>query len=611
MDGFTELLIRMIRDRQLFLPIVALGLIVLCWSLVRPSMFTDDNKMRLPFKPVPRALFAFISLSVYLMLFALFYAFPSYAADVAQQLYLGSLFRVPPESLGTNLSGDATTLAVQQLSAIRTRAPYFAVVAQGLLLQLRFVREIENSVAVWLHSRRHLSHDIADFARFLSERPFHPDESERQKNRAYVRRFGLNVTDLTLDTVGLVAFERWEKVATLVRALKEWVAQDPTILIPDEHKQIDALEKAHDRKTELAINIIKLISDRGGDVPALLSELKKGAGDADAAPRSRLEELIAASSNEMADHTVALTGEQLKRRLEQIQQLFDHEYHELLTQTATLAARSVLLAKPHAADQRFERLKEAGFDFLGHLPRVSFDRLLATFFVVAVPGFFVMFVTNRGASVEALARFTCIMAIAALIGVAVGSRKSNATAEEAPWSRYLVAGLISAIIFVCVNMATYTLKRALHVQLPPAAASPNIWITSTWSILPLLVTVSIAVLARLDSWQAPARLRPWKDIWERFVDGVMVSAAVLVAYYIALTVHTEAGWKLPPDVANKMGTLKYLPFPILWPLQAFGFLIGAFVVRNARKIAHRTMLKPESRSSVTSVMPAGAAPAAV
>ena len=68
---------------------------------------------------------------------------------------------------------------------------------------------------------------------------------------------------------------------------------------------------------------------------------------------------------------------------------------------------------------------------------------------------------------------------------------------------------------------------------------------------------------------------------------------VLLAYFCAMTVHTEAHWKLSPAIQEKMAGQNFFPFPILWQLQAFGLLIGAFVVRDARRVAHRSLLRRE------------------
>ena len=598
MDDFISLIFKMLSDRSLFLPTLTIALIVISWSLMRPSMLKDDSGKRLAFRPVPRFLFAFICVSFYLLLFASFYAFPSYAGELAQQLSLGGLFKPPQASLGLNLAGQADAATAISLAELKARAPYFAVVAQALLFQLRFVREIESSIAIWLHSRRHLQFDIADFSNSLSEKSFVPTTEERNKNRAYVRKFGLEVTDLSLDAVGLVAFERWEKVATLVRTLKEWVAQDPNVLTLDEHKQIEQLEEAHDRKTDLAINIIKLVSDQGENAIAILGP-EGGRAAAHRVPADmKLEDVVARAPKDVTDRSLSLSGRQLKVRLAQIQQFFDLEYADLLRDASALAARAIMLSKPALAEQRFQRLKASGFNFLGDLPRVSLDRMLAIFFAVAVPGFFIMFLANRGqAPAEALARFTTVMAIAALIGVSVGSRKSYAASEDLPWARYLLAGMLSSALFICVNWATFVLKQALHIQLLPTSAKPNLWQLATWSALPFLVTVTIAALGRRDGWSVPPRLHRWRSSWERALDGLALSVAVFSGFCFALMIHAEAGWPPPKGAEIKLDGLRNFLESFPWTLVTFGFLIGAFVVRDARKISHRTIFvkaKPAS-----------------
>ena len=589
------------RDRELFIAVAGIGVLVLVWATVRPSMIKDENGRRLPFKPIPRILFAFICFSVYLMLFAMFYAFPTYASQFAQQTMLGGLFKLPPDTLAPQLSANAAAATLSELSALRSRAPYFAVLLQGLMLQLRFFSDIESALAIWLHNLRHLRTDMHELAGYLASKPFDPSNDERRLNRVYVRKFGLDVADDTLDNVGLIAFEKWEKASTLLRMLKQWMPKSVALFSDDERKHLQALVEAHDRKTELAITIIKLISDQGGHAFRIMNDMPALPTSSDRAAPSRrqllaeIEGMVASAAPEISQKTLSLTGPQLRKRLLQIQHFFDLEYTDLLDQVSVLTARCVVLSHYKVADTRLERLRDSGFAFLGVMPRVSVDVMLGFFFLVAVPGFLVMFLANRGqTTAEVLARFSTLMAIAALIGVSVGSRKRYARAEDLPWARYLSAGLLSAVIYVCVNLATEILKKALHAD-PVANGDTLPWpLLVTWSVLPFAVTVSIAVLARRTGWPCPAFLSRAAPYWERLLDGLSVSAVVLLAYFCAMTVHTEAHWKLSPAIQEKMAGQNFFPFPILWQLQAFGLLIGAFVVRDARRVAHRSLLRREN-----------------
>src|SRR5262249_49372919 len=115
--------------------------------------------------------------------------------------------------------------------------------------------------------------------------------------------------------------------------------------------------------------------------------------------------------------------------------------------------------------------------------------------------------------------------------------------------------------------------------------------TVTWGLLPLMLTVAIAFLARLRVWSGLPQLGEFSPIAERIIDGVCVSAVVLIGYYGAVVLHPLLGLELSARLQERMAASHILPIPIFLPLQALAFLIGFFFVRDARRVAHATIVE--------------------
>jgi hypothetical protein len=129
----------------------------------------------------------------------------------------------------------------------------------------------------------------------------------------------------------------------------------------------------------------------------------------------------------------------------------------VLRQAAELTALSIVYAGD-LAPERLGELKKLGFQGLGRIEPVSFDRILWLFFVISIGGFAIFYLlryqqlkdvpgANRTGLLLGLGMFSVTMAIAALIGSAFGSNKRYVHAQRTPWGAYFTAGLISAALF--------------------------------------------------------------------------------------------------------------------------------------------------------------------
>jgi hypothetical protein len=556
---------------------VSFLVLVIAWSLLRPNMLRDYDNRRLPYNPTARIAFSsawaltFIALTVTLHIFV---------------------------SATEAISNVMPSFVQSLLTSFKGQPPLLAAVTLGGLLQFSFFRDIERSALVWLHSRRHVHDDMRALTQHLESCSYEPSDEEKTKNRESLRKYGIYVTDETVSSVGLVTFNRWRKVATLLRLVRGWNTGEDRVLSQEDMRHLAELATAHERKTELAMTIVKMLDEQGGEASRALSAMLKLLSDTPhvdrasvAAAEARAKMIVSFASDDLAQRP-------LRSHLVQIERYFEVEYQLLLQQLAELSAKSVVLAGDRAAT-RLAQLKAAGFDGLGRIQRISLDRILWLFLVVTFGGFLMLYLgyskTMTPLMAEGLARFAFVMSIASLIGAAIGSHRRHSQAQETPWGAYFVGGIGAGAIFVGITMLANLIRFSLGVQVPEQQVMTLDRILP-WSLLPCLVTVAIARLTRIESWPELDRLGAYQSIGERVADGIGVSLALFVAYATAVALHAPLGIKLPPSIEELMRTA-ISPIPIPWTLIALGFLIGFFVVRDVRKAAHGTIILGPVRAS--------------
>lgn len=581
--------------------------ILLVWATLRPSMVRDYDNRRLPNNPTARLLFAFICLVIYVGLVAFLHKF----GDVARRF-------------SEALPGPVRSF----IEANKEAAPLLAAMMLGTLLQLGFFRDLERSLLVWLHSARHLHGDTLQLANHLERCKFLPSDDERERNRGDARRFGIYLVDSGVEGVNLVTFHSWRKVASLLRLLRQWNGGEHRLLSPRDMDLIESIETAHERKTQLAMTIVKMIDkvERGGKTASALTDLLgmlTGTGHGDRAGvdaiETKLKQVLdgggamgsaaasqagALSADLDAGRPLRLSSRQFEDHLQEIESYFKVEYDILLGQVAGLTAKSVVLSGDDAPE-RLEVLKGLGFQGLGRIEPINFDRILWMFLLVAGGGFLIMFLGNIGnpvpPSYDRLARFSIVMAIAALIGAMVGSHQRHARALWTPWTTYFAAGLAAALANVAISemwelARSYMIENAIvtqQAQAQPAGAQPSMHVrTLIWSFLPALLTVAVCRLGRLETWPGLDRLpRGWgRSLVERTIDGFAVSGAVLIGYYFAIGSYGMFGWTLPPAITQLTEKWHILPIPVMMPLQIMGFFIGFFTLRDVRRAAQSSMI---------------------
>jgi hypothetical protein len=558
--------------------LVAFTLAIALFALIRPTMVRDYDNQPLPNNATARVIFVVLYVLIYVALAVGLYLS---GQTVAQFL--------PPLPYVKSVADQMTT-----------GAPVVALVTLGTLWQVPFTKELERAFLVTLHSTRHLHNDILLLTQRLVGGVFDPPPAERSLNLDMLKKHGVFVRDDDPGPVDIMTINNWRKVSSLLRLLRVWNQDRVSVLSDEDRRLLDRIQTAHDRKTLLAMTIIRMTrqAPEGTETTKMLTELMQRLSSSAQLHRGDLGEVeeraksILGESSRTALQPVRLTPEEFRICLNEIVGYFEIEYDILLQQLAQLVAKATVLAGDKAPE-RLEQLKVIGFVGLGRIERINLDVVLWLFLVATFGGFLVVYIPNMGhaSNPQALARFAFSMSIAGLIGALVGSVRRHARALYAPWTVYFLAGLLAAALYVGFTLVHNLINEILQIQRAPGQRPFSLPETITWGLLPLMLTVAIAFLARVRVWSGLPQLGEFGPIAERIIDGACVSAVVLIGYYGAIVLHPVLGLELSERLQERMAAPHILPIPIFPPLQALAFLIGFFFVRDARRVAHATIVE--------------------
>lgn len=603
---------------NMVLALIACAAIAALWAGFRPDMVRDNDGRRLPQSLTARATFMVLFVVGYLALTAAFH-------------FLPYLVKSMPHSLFQNLMANFEI----------GNAPVYALLTSFALYSLTPFREVERNLLAWMHSTRHLRGDTRLLAQHLQECGFTITPSDEQRNREFLARFEVYITDVDTRRINLASVTTWRKTSSLLRHLKEWSAEEPRILAAEEHKAVEELEKAHGRKTRLAMDIIRMLERmrESGDAASAQSvtELLSQASHSNRLEVDKREEEARASlQTEPAagDRPVRLTTSELQEYLRKIESYFQVEYRLMLGQVAELAAKSVVRAGDRAAE-RLEELKSAGFPGLGRIEPISASRIIWFLVSVGVGVFLLYYVfwypvflerlrlrglselavsTQGRTALISVAVFAGTIALTSLIAALFGSSSAHARAKETPWGTYVVAGLVAALVFFVMQGAREVILLSISPEPGSAittastgggdagttaaattssrgevgrgAASMDtvtrLKTVAPWFVLPFLVAVGICRLAR----RAPLRPLLGKTagfgtaVLERLADGIMLGLALLPGYAVAVALLEITGIGIPANFTSRYDPL------VLGLLFGLGFFVGALVVRNIRAAAH-------------------------
>lgn len=610
--------------------------IVVLWALVRPSAVRDGENRPLPFSFTPRLFVVLVYALAYLLLVATVYSFPDIVAKIM-----------------------GTTFYFDNFKYIQDKAPFLAIFALGTLMTLAPVREVERAFLVWTHSAQNLHGDVELLAAHLRHCTFAPSKDERQRSVDELKAFNFFVTDAGTQSVELASVNYWRKATSLLRLLNDWNKDRNDVLNKAELKLLEEINTSHQRKTQLALNIVRMLNHLGRGEGAArtmqeISDLIAGAPHGDrgrmAELETRLKGLIFSEDSTDGDRPVRMSTRQLQGYLAQIQDYFVVEYQMLVEQVALLAAKTILLSGSKAAE-RLDILKSLGFRGIGRVQPVRLDRVLIMFLGILCAGFLIFFAVRypeflRQIDVPVISEdnrrllqqyqlfnfmaLALIMAFAALFGAIIGSSKAHARARYSPWHVYLGAGLLAVVVFFVVHGARLTyfgesvsqvreLRQEARKARERAAGQPPLTTAAVpapsqdstaatgrpqfskadvlyriapQAVMPFLATIMLCWLARQQRWRTPWATQPDSQssaLWERFWDGVAVSAAVFVAYL------ASRGLRELMLIPTRNRDL--INWQFLGPQLGLGFLIGATVVREARLAAQAQVVEIERRTA--------------
>jgi hypothetical protein len=634
------------------------GALVVLWAVLRPPMIRDDDECPLPPHVVVRVVLVILYLALYLALVG--------TASIGGQLFVDAA-----ELLLTQTWYGYVQAYVTQ---IRTYAPGFAFLLLLAPMSLVPVRELERRFLVWMHRGSHLGEDGQLLARHLAHGPFEPSEAERRRSLTILAEHDVVVTDTDTRTIRLVSVEHWRKVNALLGLLHAWNTPQRSYLNKAQQRQLRLLTAAHERKTRLALGIVTLLaqdSDRGralSRVGTLLGAAPHGDDAAVAGIEGELAGMLDRAALEPAGRpgeTVRLASADLQRYLEPINAYFAVEYTLMLDDLAQLASASLVHAGDLAAS-RLDDLKAAGFADLGTIERMDIPRLLLVLIGAAVSGFLILLLfrlrQNAGMDPDylrmirtdtliSLGAFSLALAVAALIGAYIGSNTRIVRAPRPPWGRYLRAGLFAVLAFFLVTGAQIavfgdpTSKRRAAMEawqaqvlmrttpsltadeaaeiaagvvarrMPTAGRSRPLLRRAPFALMPFLLVIGMCMLARGAGYWAPgpiARSPLAAKVWERTLDGLVVSAVLATACGLAFAVAMAIGTMPapPPPTAPPLPGAGGPPNPLYVVLQLaiVGFAIGALVMRDVRLAAHTRMVLADADPGPAAEPPTPAAP---
>ena len=547
------------------------------WALMRPSTIKDAEGRALPANMTARTAAIVLYLLGYLGLVAGFVFCKDSMMRVVQST------PEPVLNVFRSVENQAPLLALFALFGMNSLAPF---------------REAERAVVVWLHSMQHLHGDAETLLAHLQTCSFTPSLVEQQKNIDHLARHNIYLTDADTQQIDLTSVVAWRKVTSMIRLLHQWNTAERQVLSGEQRARLEEIEKSHTRKTRLATETLKMLSNlsRGAGPAFVLAELRTLLADmphsdrhAIAEVESKLKAIMARREDAPAtpDQPVRLSSQQFREFMSQIDGYFRVEYQILLSQVADLTARSVVYSADRAP-KRLRELKEVGFADLGRIIPFTFDRVLWTCILVTIGGFMIMYelryadlsrmqdANPRGILASFLV-FSLTMALASMVGAAVGSNRQVVQAEFTPWAWYVVAGLGSVALFFAAHAARLMLTTTRGVA--PGQVFPFDRF-APWALLPLVLTIVICRLARTKHWPTPplvSRIPLGANAWERGMDGTVVAIAMYGAYGMAIIAHEITGLTLPPSLSDAPWNPN-----VFAPTMLLGFLIGSVVVRDTR-----------------------------
>ncbi len=601
-------------------PTIMFGIAVtFVWGFVWAGAMRDEEQQPLPSSFAAKLFFA-LSLSVlYVALVVLGFLAPG----LFEQLKFFGLNDLPEN--------------------IIRQIPLFVIIFMGALYSLPQVKEIAQRYAILLHNAQYRYNDEVVLQRHLQVCPFVPSDDELTNNIEYIRQFDVYITDRDQASLNLGAVGAWRKVSSLLRILGDECRKENSVLSAAEREAVARLQEAHRRKTQLAMNIVRMVEqfDAGSNVDqnirqiaAQLSEVSHRDRDrvisSEELAREIISQLDLAAPSDERQPPLRISMKQMNEYLSKIERYFLTEYQILLEEAAKLASKAIIRAGDRATE-RLAEVKGLGFAGLGEIQRVNFDNViyvLMTTFALAFGGLTLLFtLLGRPVNTSLVSSIALTVSLATLVGAMWGARRSLVERQNTPWSSYIAAGLIGVLGFCIIHGSRFilngqeTLARwaertsgnvESYVQLnllsPEQAAYYSrdaildwglfeyLWQLLPWSASVFFLTVGICWLARMPQW-------PWarnNGIYERLTDGLFAGLIYTAGGFAATILHiafkTTSGLSIMARALGDQGDIASVFLsPFRFMSLGIGFAIGAIIVREIRQIAHTQLIDGSAR----------------
>jgi hypothetical protein len=564
------------------------GGVVAAYALFRLSQVRDADGQKLPPSFTAKLFFVLSHVLFYLFILGLCLYSPNLLAKLPGAL--SDL--IPPE--------------------LQQQLPLIAVIAVGALLTIPQVKEMDRQYAVLLHSAQHKRADEDALRVHLASCPFQPSDKEIEEGLNYLQQFDVYVTDREVGTIQMDSVDTWRKVSSLLRLLKRELLRDNTVLSPVDRQDILRLEEAHFRKTKLATSMMRILDhmQQGSQYSQRLTKVASLLGDASHKDREKVGiaenvaqqivnelELVHEAGGTHSNEPLRLSSKQIQQYIVQIESYLKAEYQLMLHDASRLAAKTIVRSGDRATAQ-LDEAKDAGFLGLGEIQEVNLDRVILVI-MATFPTVFLFFaisavMSSQKPKIELIVAIAATISIAALIGGMWGSRRKLAQSRDVPWSSYVGAALIAVIGFIVVQCTRYFID--------PAAVSPGEGVTLElgpylanvlpWSASAAFVTVGICGLARVEEW-------PWlknNSAFERLMDGVVLGVTYAIGQVAAFMLHAAFRTGFGDTIIKWISEDRW---DWLWSSSVRGFLIGFvmgfFIVRDIRRVAHSHVVQPRRR----------------
>ena len=522
------------------------------------------------------------------------------------------IFRLSPDLLQIITGSSRFEASLKQTPEL---VPMLAVAALYSIFSIPQVKDIERDYILFIHSAQHRTADEERLCEHLIICEFHPSDQERRLNENYLQQFNLYITNRGDGPVRLGAFDAWRKTSAILRRLRDSNANIQRTLSNEDRLELARLEAAHQRKTSLAVSIIRILNDLGSEAEnsaklAMVTELLSNAAhsdrervlDAEVVSQTIIEAQTSGPKREVGK-PLRISEQQILQYLSQIENYFRVEYKLILQSLSRMAARSIVRAG-ELIGNRLEDLKKAGFTGLGTVEQVTLDRviwvLLVTWVVTFVLFSLPAFLAGTGQRlVPIFLSVASSFSVAALIGSIWGARRSLIERRITPWASYLAAAFFAVAGFFIIQSIRYAIdpdaavtriRETLNVQ--TVTFTQYLAHLSPFALTPALIAVGICRFARIRKWPT----WPFIDLPQRLKDGLALGLLCLVAHLAARYLHQLVKTAFGVQSWHHSDLQFYLFQATFFTI---GFVIGSIVVGDVRNIAYSEIVPTASgRSSL-------------